>query len=141
MVSVFVIIFGIAFIAYGLGASLAMGAFIAGVALADTDHAHHVNTELIPSRHLFNSIFFISIGMFVDLPFFISNIIEITGITLAVILVKAIIILSIFYFSKHSQSEGIISAFGLAHIGEFSFILLKLSQGVIYLLIIYINFS
>lgn len=129
MVSVFVIIFGIAFIAYGLGASLAMGAFIAGVALADTDHAHHVNTELIPSRHLFNSIFFISIGMFVDLPFFVSNIIEITGITLAVILVKAIIILSIFYFSKHSQSEGIISAFGLAHIGEFSFILLKLSQG------------
>lgn len=129
MVSLFVIIFGIAFIAYGLGASLAMGAFIAGVALADTDHAHHVNTELIPSRHLFNSIFFISIGMFVNLSFFTSNILEIAAITIGVIFVKGVIIFSIFYFSKHSQSEGIISSFGLAHVGEFSFILLKLSQG------------
>ena len=128
MVSVFVIIFGIAFIAYGLGASLAMGAFIAGVALSDTDHAHHVNTELIPSRHLFNSIFFISIGMFVDVSFFTANVLEVVSFTLVIIIIKAIIIFSIFYFSKHSRSEGIITAFGLAHIGEFSFILLKLSQ-------------
>lgn len=128
MVAVFVIIFGIAFIAHALGASLAMGAFIAGVALSDTDHAHHVNTELIPSRHLFNSIFFISIGMFVDVSFFTSNAFAIVSFTFAIVIIKAIIIFSIFYFSKHSKSEGIITAFGLAHIGEFSFILLKLSQ-------------
>ncbi len=128
MVAVIVIIFGIAFIAHALGASLAMGAFISGVALSDTDHAHHVNTELIPSLHLFNSIFFISIGMFVDVSFFTSNVFAIVSFTLAIVIIKAIIIFSIFYFSKHSKSEGIITAFGLAHIGEFSFILLKLSQ-------------
>jgi len=127
MVSLFVIIFGIAFAAYSFGASLAMGAFIAGIAISDTDHAHHVNTELIPSRHLFNSIFFISIGMFIDLNFFASNLIEIVSFTFAVVLIKGIIIISIFLFSKHSSGEGIITAFGLAHIGEFSFILLKLS--------------
>ncbi|MCB0753903.1 MAG: cation:proton antiporter, partial [Ignavibacteriae bacterium] len=128
MILLFVIIFGIAFAAYSLGASLAMGAFIAGVAISDTDHAHHVNTELIPSRHLFNSIFFISIGMFINLSFFISNIGVIFAITISLIVIKGLIIFSIFYFSKHSLSEGIISAFGLAHVGEFSFILLKLSQ-------------
>ncbi|MCB0752437.1 MAG: cation:proton antiporter, partial [Ignavibacteriae bacterium] len=128
MVSVFVLIFGIAFAAYGLGASLAMGAFIAGVAISDTDHAHHVNTELIPSRHLFNSIFFISIGMFINLNFFATNIFQIILFTSVLIILKGIIIFSIFYFSKHSLSEGIITSFGLAHIGEFSFILLKLSE-------------
>jgi len=128
MISLFVIIFGIAFFAHSLGASFAMGAFIAGVAISDTDHAHHVNTELIPSRHLFNSIFFISIGLFIDLSFFISNLFEILTFTLVVILIKGVIIFTIFFLSKHPISDGIISAFGLAHIGEFSFILLKLSE-------------
>ncbi|MDX1701760.1 MAG: cation:proton antiporter, partial [Melioribacteraceae bacterium] len=127
MVTLFVVIFGIAFAAYSLGASLAMGAFIAGVTISDTDHAHHVNTELIPSRHLFNSIFFISIGMFIDLDFFYSNFFLIILFTSAIIILKGIIILAIFLFSKNPTSEGIMSAFGLAHIGEFSFILLKLS--------------
>ncbi len=128
MVSIFVLIFGIAFAAYSLGASLAMGAFIAGVAMSDGDHAHHINTELIPSRHLFNSIFFISIGMFIDLNFFLSNTVQIILFTAGIIIVKGIIILLIFYFSTHSLSEGVINSFGLAHIGEFSFILLKLSE-------------
>ena len=88
MVALFVIIFGIAFAAYGLGASLAMGAFVAGVTISDTDHAHHVNTELIPSRHLFNSIFFISIGMFIDLDFFFSNILIIFLLTMGIVLLK-----------------------------------------------------
>lgn len=128
MVSLFVLIFGVAFLAYSMGASLAMGAFIAGVILSDTNHAHHVNTELIPSRNLFNSIFFISIGMFINLNFFIINISNVILFTLAVIVIKCLIILMIFVLSKHSTSEGILTAFGLAHVGEFSFILLKLSE-------------
>lgn len=128
MVSLFVLIFGVAFLAYSIGASLAMGAFIAGVILSDTNHAHHVNTELIPSRNLFNSIFFISIGMFINLNFFITNISYVILFTLAVVAIKCLIIIMIFVFSKHSTSESILTSFGLAHVGEFSFILLKLSE-------------
>ncbi len=128
MVTVFVFLFGTAFVTHQLGASLAMGAFIAGVAISDSDYAHQINTEIIPSRHIFNSIFFISVGMFINVPFLFAHLAEVILITILIIAIKSIIVLSIFIISKHPLNEGFITAFGLAHIGEFSFILLKFSQ-------------
>jgi len=77
MVSVFVFLFGISIAAYKLGVSLAMGGFLVGVALSDSDYAHQITTDIMPSRHIFNSIFFISIGMFVDISFFSAHYFEI----------------------------------------------------------------
>ena len=128
IVTIFVIIFGVSLAAYKLGASLAMGAFIAGLSISDTEHAHHVNTELIPSRNLFNSIFFISIGMFIDLKFLANNYFPILIVALIIILVKGMIILGIFKFLKNPMSIGIFTALSLAHVGEFSFILLRMSN-------------
>lgn len=128
MVSVFVFLFGTALVTYKLGASLAIGAFIAGIAISDSDYAHQVNTEIVPSRHIFNSIFFISIGMFIDISFLFAHLGEVIVITIIIIAIKSIIILFIFIISGHSLNEGFITAFGLAHIGEFSFVLLKVSQ-------------
>jgi len=128
MVSVFIFLFGTALVTYKLGASLAIGAFIAGIAISDSDYAHQVNTEIVPSRHIFNSIFFISIGMFIDVPFLFSHIGKVLPVTVGIIAVKCMLILFIFAVSRHSLKEGFITAFGLAHIGEFSFVLLKISQ-------------
>jgi CPA2 family monovalent cation:H+ antiporter-2 len=128
MVTLFVLLFGTAFITYKIGASLAIGAFITGVAVSDSDYAHQINTEIIPSRHIFNSIFFISIGMFINLPFLMAHITEVILITGLIIVIKIIIILFIFIILKYPLNEGFITAFSLAHIGEFSFILLKLSE-------------
>ena len=127
-VSVFVFLFGVAVIAHKVGVSLAMGAFIVGIAISDTDYAHQINTEIIPSRHIFNSIFFISIGMFVNISFFIIHLTEIVLITLIIIFVKVILILALFLISRKPLNTGILTAFGLAHIGEFSFILLRIAQ-------------
>jgi CPA2 family monovalent cation:H+ antiporter-2 len=128
MVSVFVFLFGTAFITYKLGASLAIGAFIAGLAISDSEYAHQVNTEIIPSRHIFNSIFFISIGMFIDVPFLFANLGTVLPVTFGIIAAKCIIILLIFVVSRQSMKEGFVAAFGLAHVGEFSFVLLKISE-------------
>jgi CPA2 family monovalent cation:H+ antiporter-2 len=128
MVSVFVLLFGTAFLTHKLGASLAIGAFIAGAAISDSDFAHQINTEIIPSRHIFNSIFFISIGMFINLPFLFNHITKVIVITLLIIAIKILIVLLIFFIARYPNNEGMITAFGLAHIGEFSFILLKVSQ-------------
>jgi CPA2 family monovalent cation:H+ antiporter-2 len=128
IVTVLVIVFGSAFATYQLGASLAIGAFIAGVAISDCEYSHQINTEIIPSRHIFNSIFFISIGMFINIPFLLSHLSEVILFTIVLIVLKGIIILIIFIISKYPINEGIITAFGLAHTGEFSFIILKLSQ-------------
>jgi CPA2 family monovalent cation:H+ antiporter-2 len=128
MVTVFVLMFGTAFITHKLGASMAIGAFIAGAAISDCDYAHQINTEIMPSRHVFNSIFFVSIGMFVNLPYLFSHFLEVIILTVVIVAIKCIVILFIFIISRHPLNEGFIAAFGLAHIGEFSFILLKLSQ-------------
>ena len=128
MVSVFVFLFGTAFITHTLGASLAIGAFIAGVAISDSDFAHQINTEIIPSRHIFNSIFFISIGMFINLSFVLEHASEIILFALLIIVVKSLVILFIYLVLRYPLNEGFYTAFGLAHIGEFSFIFLKLAQ-------------
>jgi CPA2 family monovalent cation:H+ antiporter-2 len=128
MVSVFVFLFGTALVTYKLGASLAIGAFIAGTAISESDYAHQVNTEIVPSRHIFNSIFFISIGMFINISFLLTHLEKVILITIIIIAIKSMIILFMFIISRHSLNEGFITAFGLAHIGEFSFVLLKFSQ-------------
>jgi CPA2 family monovalent cation:H+ antiporter-2 len=127
-VTVFVLLFGIAVIAHQLGVSLAMSALIVGVAISDSDYVHQINTDIIPSKYIFNSIFFISIGMFVDISFFITNFLDIALFAAVIIIVKLIIIFLLFVIFKRPLNSGILTAFGLAHVGEFSFILLKIAQ-------------
>ena len=127
-VVVFVFLFGTAFVAYKLGASLAMGAFIAGMAISDSEYAHQIITDIIPSKHIFNSIFFISIGMFINLSFVMDHYVQILVITGVIVSIKIVLIFTIFLVLRQPLNQGIITAFGLAHIGEFSFILLKVAQ-------------
>ena len=128
LVTVFVFLFGLTILAHQLGLSMAMGAFIVGIAISDSDYAHQINTDIIPFRHIFNSIFFISIGMFVNISFLLSHFTQVLSITLFIIVIKFVIILAIFVVTKHPLNTGVMTAFGLAHIGEFSFILLKVAQ-------------
>lgn len=128
LVTVFVFLFGLTILAHQLGLSMAMGAFIVGIAISDSDYAHQINTDIIPFRHIFNSIFFISIGMFVNISFLLSHFTQVLSITLIIIVIKFVIILAIFVVTKHPLNTGVMTAFGLAHIGEFSFILLKVAQ-------------
>jgi CPA2 family monovalent cation:H+ antiporter-2 len=127
-VTIFVLLFGVALLAHKLGISLAMGALIVGIAISDSEYAHQINTDIIPSRHIFNSIFFISIGMFVNLPFLLIHFVKIILFTLVLIVLKIIIILALFKVSSRPLDTGIKTAFGLAHTGEFSFILLKFAR-------------
>jgi CPA2 family monovalent cation:H+ antiporter-2 len=127
-VTVFVFLFGVAIFAHKLGISLAMGAFIVGIAISDSDYAHQINTDIIPSKHIFNSVFFISIGMFVNSSFLLTHIPEVFVATLIIIIVKIAVILFLFMVSRNPLNSGIMTAFGLAHIGEFSFILLRIAQ-------------
>ncbi len=101
LVTVFVFLFGLTILAHQLGLSMAMGAFIVGIAISDSDYAHQINTDIIPFRHIFNSIFFISIGMFVNISFLLSHFTQVLSITLIIIVIKFVIILAIFVVTKH----------------------------------------
>jgi CPA2 family monovalent cation:H+ antiporter-2 len=109
-VMVFVFLFGVALFAHQLGVSLAMGAFIVGIAISDSDYAHQINTDIIPSKHIFNSIFFLSIGMFVNISILTTHFTEILLFTLVIITIKIIIIFFLFMISAQSLNTGIITA-------------------------------
>jgi len=117
------IAFSITYITYALGLSLALGAFLAGLAISETDYNHHTFGQIIPFRDVFASFFFISIGMLFDLQFFMNNILLILAITLAVILLKAIVAGFAAFSLGFPFKSTLIVALGLAQIGEFSFIL------------------
>jgi Kef-type K+ transport system membrane component KefB len=64
---------GISFVTAQFGLSLALGAFIAGMVLADSDYSHQVTADILPFRDVFNSIFFVSIGMLLSVGALFEN--------------------------------------------------------------------
>ena len=111
------------------GMSLALGGFIAGVVLADTEYNHQVTTEVLPFRDVFNSIFFVSIGLLLSLGALVSNIGVVLLLVAALIVGKALIVWAIIRILGYPQRIATMAALGLAQIGEFSFVLAKSGKG------------
>ncbi|HEX6279630.1 MAG TPA: cation:proton antiporter, partial [Pyrinomonadaceae bacterium] len=121
---------GMSWVTSHFGLSLALGGFIAGVVLADTEYNHQVTTEVLPFRDVFNSIFFVSIGLLLSLASLVANIGVVLLLVLALVVGKAIIVWAIIRILGYPQRTAMMTALGLAQIGEFSFVLAKAGQGV-----------
>lgn len=125
LLSVIVIGLSVAWLTSMVGLSLALGAFLAGLIIAESEYSVQALGNLIPFRDVFMSIFFISIGMMLDLNVLKEHLYFILAITLAVLILKTIInALSTFFigFSLHTM---ILVGFALCQVGEFSLILAK----------------
>jgi CPA2 family monovalent cation:H+ antiporter-2 len=122
-IGVILLLLGTAYITHSFGLSFALGAFIAGLILSESDYNHQIASDIIPFRDSFNSIFFVSIGLLLNINFVIENIIVITSLTTGIILIKTIVIVLIVYFMKYPLRVGVLAGLGLAQIGEFSFVL------------------
>jgi CPA2 family monovalent cation:H+ antiporter-2 len=112
------------------GLSLALGGFIAGVVLADTDFNHQVTTEVLPFRDVFNSLFFVSIGLLLSLGSLVSNIAVVLAVVLALVVGKVLVVWAIIRILGYPQRVAAMAGLGLAQIGEFSFVLAKTGKGV-----------
>ena len=121
---------GMSFVTSHFGLSLALGGFIAGMVLADSDYNHQVTTEVLPFRDVFNALFFVSIGLLLSLTALIANIGSVGLIVIGMMLTKALIIWLIIRLLGFPQRIAIMTAMGLAQIGEFSFVLAKVGQSV-----------
>jgi len=128
LISIISIGFAVASFSAWLGLSLALGAFLAGLAISESEYSHQAIGDLIPFRDIFTSFFFVSIGMLLDVNFFFSNILIIIFVTITIIILKtgliSIVSFSLGFPFKISFRAGLI----LAQIGEFSFILAKIGQ-------------
>ena len=122
-----VITMGIAWITESLGLSLAIGAFLAGLALSDTDFTHQIISDINPFRDVFLSVFFVSFGMILNIDFLRENTGYILLTSLVIILVKAAIVFGLVKMRRQPLRAALLSGVMLSQIGEFSFVLA--SQG------------
>jgi CPA2 family monovalent cation:H+ antiporter-2 len=105
------------------GLSLALGAFLAGLGLSDSEYAHQTLAEVLPFRDTLSSLFFISVGMLLDVRFVGANLPLVTGVVLTLLLVKFSVVAGPMLLLRYPQRTIILSGLSLAQIGEFSFIL------------------
>jgi CPA2 family monovalent cation:H+ antiporter-2 len=111
------------------GLSLALGAFVAGLVLSESEYSHQIVADILPFRDVFNSVFFISIGMLLSVGFVAANMLTVMGWVGALVLVKAGVVLAVMRLLKFSLRISTMTAMGLAQVGEFSFIVAKVGLG------------
>jgi CPA2 family monovalent cation:H+ antiporter-2 len=116
-----VLCFGAAYLASLIGLSLALGAFLAGMVIASTDESHQISRTIDPFREAMTSIFFVSVGLlldvnFIDLPWLVL-------VAIVVLVVKGLIMTGISMTLGFSSRVSVMAGMALAQIGEFSFVL------------------
>jgi len=108
-----------------VGLSLALGAFMAGLIISESEYSHQAIANVLPFREIFTSIFFISIGMLLDIGFLGAHILPIIGLTAVVLLVKFLIASGAGLILKFPPRTAFTSGLILFQVGEFAFVLSK----------------
>ena len=122
--------FGMVVAASAAGFSAAFGAFVMGSILAETVEAEAIEHLVAPVKNLFGAIFFVSVGMMVDVNLIIEYIVPILSIIAAVLLGQTILSTCGFLLSGQSLKTSMQCSFSLTQIGEFAFILATLGTSL-----------
>ncbi len=125
LIATIFVFLGTAWISAKVGISLALGSFLAGLVSSESEYGHHIFAEVRPFRDGLNSLFFISIGMLVDPSFIVSNVGMILGITAIILVGKTAITTMAVLATRIPLQPSVLTSVALAHVGEFSFILLQ----------------
>ncbi len=125
LLTVVVICLSVAWLTSSIGLSLALGAFLAGLIISESEYSYQALSNLLPFRDLFTSIFFISIGMLVDSRILLENPGVVLLIIAGVLTLKTIIAGGAAALLGYPFRTMILSGLALSQIGEFSFILSK----------------
>ncbi len=91
LLTVVTLCFGTAFVTGLFGISLALGAFLAGLVVSESPYAEHTLSEILPLRTVFNAMFFMSVGMLLDVRFVLAHPWLVLGIALFIALLKALV--------------------------------------------------
>ncbi|GGW73098.1 Kef-type potassium/proton antiporter (CPA2 family) [Winogradskyella epiphytica] len=118
--------FAIAFLTAEIGLSLALGAFIAGLIISESEYSHQATSIILPFRELFTSFFFVSVGMLLDLNFFLKNVPIIMLLVLVVLILKSTVSAIAVALLKYPTKTAILTGLSLFQVGEFAFILSKI---------------
>ncbi len=127
IMSIILIVLSSALLAHTFGFSYSLGAFIAGMLIAETKYKYQIEADLVPFRDILLGVFFISVGMQVNFATVVDNFFIIVGLTVAILAIKVVIIFVILNFFSHYK-RALKTALTLAQVGEFSFAVFALAS-------------
>ena len=117
------LVIGIALSMQLVGLSAALGTFLAGVVLADSEYRHELESDIEPFKGLLLGLFFISVGASIDFNLLQQEPYLILGLVVGLIVVKLVILFVLGFVFKMSMSQNFLFSFSLAQGGEFAFVL------------------
>ena len=123
------LVVGVALLMQFVGISPALGAFVAGVVLADSEFRHQIESDIDPFRGLLLGLFFISVGAGINFALLVAQPFLILGLVVGLILVKAVTLYVIARAFGRKKGEAALIGLGLAQGGEFAFVLFAFAQG------------
>ena len=125
LLATLMICFAVTWITSETGLSLALGAFLAGLIISESEYSHQATSLILPFKELFTSFFFISIGMLLNLSFFINHAGIVLLIALLVFVIKGTLATLAAAILRHPPRTALLTGLALFQIGEFAFILSK----------------
>lgn len=128
LLAIAAICLGVAFLTWKLGMSLALGAFLAGLIIAESDYGHQAVAVVMPFHDLFMSFFFISMGMLIDLSFVSGHFPDILLAALLLAAIKGAVASGAALAVGLTLPAGLLTGLALFQVGEFSFILAQQGQ-------------
>jgi monovalent cation:proton antiporter-2 (CPA2) family protein len=117
------LVLGVAWLMDLVGLSMALGAFLAGVMLADSQYRHQIEADILPFRGILLGLFFMTVGMGVDFGLLIDNLANIIGLTIGLMLIKSFIVYWLARLSGTRHDVSTQAAILLSQSGEFGFVM------------------
>jgi monovalent cation:H+ antiporter-2, CPA2 family len=117
------IVFFIGILTSSLGLSAAIGAFLAGLLIAETSQNHAVFAEIRPLRDVFAVVFFVSLGMTISVPTLVPSFLFILSITIGIMIVKIFVIFGLLRFMGYHRKTAFLVSLALTPLSELGFVL------------------
>lgn len=119
---------GTAAVTQAVGLSLALGAFLAGLIISESDYAHETLARLLPLREVFVAVFFVTVGALINPAAVVENL-PLLGVIVGLVIVGKLVIWSLIVrLFGHRTWTAALVAIGLTQIGEFSFVLIQVAR-------------
>jgi len=123
------LVIGVALLMDAVNMSMALGTFLVGVLLAESEYRHQLESDIEPFKGLLLGLFFISVGMSIDFGLFLAQPILVFALVLGLVFVKGLIIYSIARVSGIAKGQRLLVAFLLSQGGEFAFVIFSVASG------------
>jgi len=118
------LVLGVAALMERVGLSMALGAFLAGVILAESEYRHELELDIEPFKGLLLGLFFIAVGMSVDVGLFVRQPLLVFGLAAGVVALKVLLLYPVAKtFGYCGRADAVLFALGLSQVGEFAFVL------------------